>query len=209
MSSRYGVHGIDLSADLLEIARRWAPGARFEQGTLLDAGLPLCVAVTAIGEVLGYAFDPRTGADAVTALFERIHAALAPGGLLLFDVAVAGRATRRPRRTWREGEGWPPCVEASEDRGGRRLTRRITLFRRYVEGAWRRSDEVHTLHLHDPDELTAALSGPGLEAQIWAAGGACGSRAGTSPCTRAWLSWPVSDSAVRSAAPTGAGRRRR
>jgi SAM-dependent methyltransferase len=166
LAAGYDVHGIELSADLLEIARRRAPGARFAQGALLDAGLPPCVAVTAIGEVLGYAFDPRTGAEAMSALFERIHAALTPGGLLLFDVAVAGRASRRPRPTWREGEGWLLCVEAFEDRVARRLTRRITLFRRDEEGAWRRSDEVHTLHLHDPDELTAALVRAGFEAQV-------------------------------------------
>ena len=166
VAAGYGVHGVDLSGDLLEIARRRAPGARFEQGPLLDAGLPPCVAVTAIGEVLGYAFDARTGAESTAALLERIHAALAPGGLLLFDVAVAGRASRRPRRTWREGEGWLLCVEAAEDRGERRLTRRIALFRQDAEGAWRRSDEVHTLYLHDPDELTAALVRAGFEAQL-------------------------------------------
>jgi SAM-dependent methyltransferase len=161
----FDVLGIDLSEDLLAIARERAPAARFAQASVLDAELPPCAAVTAIGEVLGYAFDPRLGDEAVTALLGRVHDALRPGGLLLFDVAVPGRAGRRPRRTWREGEDWLLCVEAGEDRTARRLRRTVVLFRRAEDG-WRRTDEVHELHLHDPDALLAALVRAGFEAQV-------------------------------------------
>ena len=105
LAAGYDVHGIDLSADLLEIARRRAPGARFEQGTLLDAGLPPCVAVTAIGEVLGYAFDPRTGADAVTALFGR-------------DPRRAGpRRAAAVRRRGGRARDPPPAAHVARGRG--------------------------------------------------------------------------------------------
>lgn len=49
------------------------------------------VAVTAVGEVLGYATDPQAGLDAFTRLAARVHAALVPGGIFACDVATAGR----------------------------------------------------------------------------------------------------------------------
>src|SRR5260370_30626477 len=55
----YAVHGVDLSADMLDLARRTAPGPTFEHGSLLDVELPPTVAVTAIGEALNYATDLR------------------------------------------------------------------------------------------------------------------------------------------------------
>jgi SAM-dependent methyltransferase len=47
----YQVLGIDISAEMIEIARRQAPGADLRVGSLYDVELPAgCVAVTAIGE---------------------------------------------------------------------------------------------------------------------------------------------------------------
>ena len=59
----YQVLGIELSPDMVELARQRAPRARFVCSSLLDAELPACVAVTAIGECLNYAADPRTGRE--------------------------------------------------------------------------------------------------------------------------------------------------
>jgi SAM-dependent methyltransferase len=99
----YQVLGVELSPDMVELARQRAPEARFIGSSLLGAELPACVAVTAIGECLNYATDPRTGRQQLATLFGRIHQALRPGGLFLFDVAEPGRERRVPRRTWHEG----------------------------------------------------------------------------------------------------------
>src|SRR5215208_3949931 len=103
----YDVLGVDLSPDLLEIARTRAPGARFEQGSLWEAEIPPCAAVTAVGEALNYVFDERAGHDAVTSLIRRVHDALEPGGVFVFDVAGPGRERGPgPRRDWTEGDDW-------------------------------------------------------------------------------------------------------
>jgi SAM-dependent methyltransferase len=156
----YDAHGIDLSPDLLQIARERAPGASFEQGSLWDAEVPSCVAVTAVGEALNYAFDERAGHDAVAALFRRVHAALDPGGVFVFDVSGPGRERGPgPRRTWTDGGDWLVCAENEADDAAGVLTRRIITMRRTGE-QWRRSDETHRLLLYDPewirDELLAA-----------------------------------------------------
>jgi SAM-dependent methyltransferase len=149
----YEVLGIDASAELLRIARRRVPEARFVHASLDDADLPPCAAVTALGEVLSYG----ERASLVPAL-RRIAGALEPGGVLAFDVVGTGREPR-PRRTWTEGEGWVVCVDARED--GRRLVREIVTFRRHGRG-WRRSDETHVQRTFGRDEVLAALEAAGL-----------------------------------------------
>ncbi len=85
----YDVRGVDISEDMLRLARANAPGATFARGSLLDAELPHAVAVTAIGEALNYATDPRAGLDEVERLAARVHAAL--------DPAASSCSTSRPR----------------------------------------------------------------------------------------------------------------
>jgi SAM-dependent methyltransferase len=158
----YDVLGVDQSAALLHIARKRVPEARFVQGSLHDVELPTCRAITAVGEIFGYA-------GAGGGLFERLHDALEPGGLLLFDIAAPGREANEPRRAWHEGDGWLLCMEAWAD--GATLTRSIITFTHTSDGRWRRSDETHRLTLHEPAEVVAALRGAGFgEARVADAG---------------------------------------
>ena len=159
----YDVIGVDLSADLLEIARERAPLATFVQGSVFEAEIPAdCVAVTAIGEILNYARDPRAGREAMQGLFARVRAALRPGGIFLFDVVEPGRERGGPRRDWHEGSDWMLCLEAREDDAARRLERRITVFRR-AGATYERSDERHELWLSPRDEVLADLAAAGFE----------------------------------------------
>ena len=166
----YEVHGVEVSADLVEFARQRAPAAHFVNASLLDAELPACVACAAIGECFNYAFDERAGDSALPAIFERVHAALQPGGLFLFDIAAPGRERGGPRRDWSEGSGWMLCLEASENHAERSLERRITVFRE-LDGGYRRSDELHRLRLYEVQFVLDALADAGFEARQLAAYG--------------------------------------
>ena len=139
----YDVVGVDVSAAMLEIARREAPAVRFVHGSLLDADLsPGTVAVTATGEALNYAVDPRAGDDAFAALAARIAASLVPGGVLLFDVSVHGRSgPDRLRVQFHDRPGWSVGVRETEDDDA--LTRAIATFRRAEDGRYERTDETH------------------------------------------------------------------
>jgi SAM-dependent methyltransferase len=105
LDAGFQVLGVDLSPDLLAIARERAPEARFVQASVLDADLPPCAAVTAMSEVVNYAADPRLGRPALAGLLARVHSALRPGGLLLFDALATGFEPPA-RRMWREGADW-------------------------------------------------------------------------------------------------------
>ena len=151
------VWGADISPALLAIARRRVPQATFVEGSIHDLGLPAARAVCAIGEVVNYLADPKAG-DGLPAFLRRVHAALEPGGLLLFDAAGPGRGGTRG---FTEGDGW--AVGAIGDESDGELVRRITTFR-LSDGGWRRAHEVHRLRLLDPARVLNALREAGFKA---------------------------------------------
>jgi SAM-dependent methyltransferase len=158
----YDVLGIDVSPAMVALARRRVPAGEFRVASALTAELPPCVAVTALGECFNYLFDRGNTDRALTSLFRRVHAAMGPGGVFVFDVATPGRVPGGgPVRKFVEGDDWAVLVESEEDRLARALTRRITSFRRV--GEWyRRDHEVHRQRLFEPAELAGRLRGLGF-----------------------------------------------
>jgi SAM-dependent methyltransferase len=169
----YDVTGFDLSASMIAMARRRAPAADLHVGSLVDASIPPCIAVAAIGEVLSYLFDPAAAGAGLDRLFERVHGALEPRGVFVFDVAAPGLVRgKSPQRNWREGDDWAVLVEVDEDVTTRRLTRTITSFRRTTGELWRRDHEVHELRLYDRRELDSRLRAAGFRVRPLAGYGA-------------------------------------
>jgi SAM-dependent methyltransferase len=153
------VLGIDQSAALIALARRRAPRARFRVGSFVSEPIPACDAVLAVGEVFNYLFDE---ANALPPLFARIHAALRPGGLLLFDLAGPGAVPGGHSRVWTSGDDWAVLADTcvKDDL----LVREIIGFRRHGAG-YRRSEEVHRQRLHRPGEILALLRAAGFRAR--------------------------------------------
>jgi SAM-dependent methyltransferase len=162
----YDVLGIDISAAMVALARQRVPNGCFRQGSLRTAELPACIAVAAVGECVNYQFDAGNTKQGLQKLLRRIHEALGPGGLLVFDVAGPGRVPGPgPQRTFREGEGWAVLVTAEEDRRRGLLTRRITSFRQVGE-AYRRDHEVHRLRLFRRSEVAGQLRAVGFRVRV-------------------------------------------
>jgi SAM-dependent methyltransferase len=160
----YDVLGIDASKTMVALAAKRVPDGRFVRASYLDAKLPPCVAVTALGEIFNYAFDPRAGTRGLARILANAHRALVPGGLLVFDFATPGRGAGAPVRH-RSGEGWEIVSETSEDERTKTLTRSITTFLR-AGTLYRRSVEVHRLRLYDPADVRAALRRAGFRARL-------------------------------------------
>jgi SAM-dependent methyltransferase len=163
LDAGYRVLGIDISEAMIELARRRAPEAEFRVGSLFDADIPPCAAVTAVSEVLNYLFDPENENIGLARLFRRVHDALATGGVFVFDVLGPGQvAPGATARGFRVGEDWAVLSEREEDPGRGTMARRIVSFRKVGEH-YRRDDEVHRVRLYDPEELSAELRGAGFE----------------------------------------------
>jgi len=162
----YDILGIDLSQAMVALARQRVPRGQFRVESLLSAEFPPCVAVAAVGECFNYLFDVRNTKSKLTKVFRRIHAALGPEGLFLFDVAEPGRVPGPgPRRIFMEGEDWAVLVTSDEDRRRGLLTRRITSFRR-VGDLYRRDQEVHRQRLLTRADLASQLRNMGFRVRI-------------------------------------------
>jgi SAM-dependent methyltransferase len=160
----YEVLGLDISAAMIEQARARVPEADFRVASFVSADLPECVAVSAIGEVLSYRFDAKHNDCARKELFCRIHGALVPGGLLLFDMATPDRGgAGPPRRTSAEGPDWAVFTQTSV--GDHVLKRQITSFRKAGE-LYRRGSEVHELALVEPALVLESLCAAGFDARV-------------------------------------------
>ncbi|MGI9102696.1 MAG: class I SAM-dependent methyltransferase [Terriglobales bacterium] len=161
----YSAFGLDISPAMIALARKTAPQARFAVGSFRNTKLPHCAAVTALGEVLNYTFDGDRGRAELARFFARVHEALEPGGLLIFDVAEPGRVDpRQPARNWFEGKDWALLLELKENARQHTLTRRMTIFRK-LGSAYRRSEEIHRLRLYPRADILRDLRAAGFTAR--------------------------------------------
>src|SRR5918995_6203519 len=94
----YRVLGIDISEAMIEISRERVPEAEFSVGSLFEAEIPPCVAVTALSEVLNYLFDAENEEQGLGRLFRRVYDALDPGGLFVFDALGPGQVRPGARK---------------------------------------------------------------------------------------------------------------
>ena len=82
LGARFGVEGLDLSREMLAIARERCPGVRFHQGSLVDFALPrrFDVVVCLFGSI-GYTRTSRNLQNAVSCMARHLR----PGGVLIIE----------------------------------------------------------------------------------------------------------------------------
>lgn len=155
-AAKCDVWGLDISADMIRIARSRVPDATFRCGSVDETPFPRADIIAAVGEVLNYA--SADDSDALVDFVRKSAGVLGPEGLLIFDLAAPGRGRRD--RNFAKGANWAVGMVASER--GRLLTRQISTFRKSADGLWRCSDEIHRLALWTEDEVTRLLEAEGF-----------------------------------------------
>jgi len=162
----YKVLGIDISEAMIELSRNRVPEAEFRVGSLFEVEIPHCQAVTAISEVLNYLFDAENEDRGLGRLFRRVHEALVPGGVFVFDVLSPGQVPPGARtKGFSVGEDWAVLSELEEDAERGTMERRIVSFRKVGE-YYRRDAEVHRVRLYNPAELSTELQRTGFRVRI-------------------------------------------
>jgi SAM-dependent methyltransferase len=174
LDAGYEVTGVDLSAAMVDLARAAVTDGDFRVASALDAQLRRSVALTATGEVLQYATDPRAGLDALAAVAGRVFAALEAGGVFVLDLSTPGRNLGLDvRHVFHDHDGWMLGMHAVETpaTGGEpaRLDRRIVILVREDDGRYRRVDEHHVLVLFDREDVVRVLEDAGFAVETRAA----------------------------------------
>ena len=164
----YDALGVDISSDMVTLARDRAPTGDFRVGSLHDLAIPDgCVAVCATGEALNYATDVRAGLDAFRQLAQRAFEALATRGVFVFDVSGPGRAgASRVMHRFHRYDQWCLGMVAIESDDSSRLDRAISIFTVEADGRYLRSDEHHVQSLFDPTTLVTVLGDIGYEVEV-------------------------------------------
>lgn len=159
----YQCRGIDISEAMIAMAPRRVPVAEFRVASLFKTKLPRCSAVTSLGECLNYIFDPANNSNTLARLFRRIHQALLPGGVFIFDIAEPGQVPPGViSRSFRAASDWLVTVEKTENRKQSVLTRRINTFRK-IGNCYRRVEEVHRQRLYRSADIARALRNEGFK----------------------------------------------
>lgn len=165
LTAKYHVVGIDISPDMLALAREHAPRGEFIEASWTDWEIPPCDAVLAVNEVLNYAPDSSVTLKSLERVFARVFKALWPGGVFLFDIAGPGRVEGGgPQTTTVVGDDWATIVTATEDKKGI-LNRHITNLRK-VDGAIRVTEEDHRQRLIPSAKVQELLRKAGFRVRV-------------------------------------------
>lgn len=160
----YQILGIDISPEMIAIAKKRAPQADLRVGSFLEIDLPRCSVITALSEIFNYLFDESNNLARLTDFFRKVYQALEPNGLFIFDVAEPGRIGKINQKNFMTDD-WAMLVNYSEDSKTSLFTREITLFRK-INDLYRRSHETHRLQLYKGSQLATILRKIGFRVKL-------------------------------------------
>lgn len=158
--------GIDLSPEMIRLARLRVDGAKLVEGSVFEAEMPSCRAITSVGEALNYCREGQEWESDLAALFVNAYGSLESGGLFVFDFRRPARTkARRQRRVDVSGDDWFLAAEIEEEPEGRRLTRRIVCSRK-VRSEWRETKEVHLQRFLPAGRVLSMLRETGFRSRV-------------------------------------------
>lgn len=157
------VTGIDISLDLLEIAKKNSPDSTFIHASLFDYSFDYADIFCAIGEPFNYLFDEKASYIALARILQTIYVHLTPSGLFLFDILTDEVDTTNNIRIV-EMEDITMFLEISVDAKKEVLTRKMTFFIKR-NNCHEKDSETHKQLLFKVDRIEGLLAETGFNFQ--------------------------------------------
>ena len=157
----FAMTGIDISAEMIDLARHNAPSCHFLLGDARSFELP-----TALDGVISTqdSMNHIVRIEDLSAVFESVHRVLRPGGLFVFDVLLGDLYHPEPQSLGvNVEEDYVMIVRDSFDAEQHLLRGETTIFY-FVEGeqGWRRDDSIGWEKFYTAAELESALRAAGF-----------------------------------------------
>ena len=140
----YQAYGVDVSPNMLKVAKQIAPKAKLILGSFADISLPNCDAVTAMGEPLNY----LNSGPAIRRTLRNVYKALRPGGVFVFDARHPATGPIAPVHSARSDRDWFCHCRTEENYRTNSMIRYITTFKRVGKINFRKNDEIHRLKVY-------------------------------------------------------------
>ena len=159
----FEVLGVDISADILEIARKKAPKAQFVEASLHDFDFQKCNIVTAIGEPINYLFDNKSSYNSCLTFFNKVYTSLEKNGLFVFDfLTTKVELGNTPRIIEKEDMTMFLTTRVDEEKSI--LTRTMIYFIKDGD-AYVKDTETHTQYLFDENAIVDQLVSIGFKVE--------------------------------------------
>lgn len=158
----YDMIGVDLSADMLMVARQTNPQILFLQQDMRELELYGSVdAIICVCDSINYILE----ADELVQIFKQAEFYLNPNGLLIFDINTEYkyRQILADNDFSGIGESGAYIWENFYDEVERLNEYQVTFFIGEQDGLYSRHEEVHIQKAHGPSEIKSALTTAGLK----------------------------------------------
>jgi SAM-dependent methyltransferase len=165
------VTGVDLSVDMLELARQkalqYGVQVMFVCQDMCRLALPRPVdALVCACDGVNYLLDD----DRLRAFFTSARKALKPGGVLAFDISSVFKLRQTLGNNFfgEDRDDVAYLWRNRFDEAAETVTMDLTFFTREADGRYRRFDELHVQKAHEPEHLLALLAECGFSgAQVF------------------------------------------
>ena len=159
------VYGIDISKEMISIAKKKVPQARFKVASYLNEEIPNCNAITAIGEVFNYLFDKKVDLKILTKFFQKCYQSLTEDGVLIFDIMEFSENINHNSKGFKAEKDWIVLSENIVDQKKKILQRVITSFVKHGKN-YKRTDEIHKVILYDQSQIIKNLKKVGFKVKV-------------------------------------------
>lgn len=161
----FRVYGIDASKEMISLAKKKVPTAKFKVSSYLNTDIPKCNVITSIGEVFNYLFDKKVSQQTLMKIFSKCFKALEDDGVFVFDVMEFSNKISHSRKGYRYTKDWAVLSENIQDNKTKTVKRIITSFMRHGK-TYKRTDEIHKVLLYEKDFILKCLKKAGFKVKI-------------------------------------------